>query len=242
MAIYIDSRLWEIILSKVQECSTEKAFYLVGSTLRGHMYVYEVFEFIYASRGKAHIVSEPAGRILLSLSLPIGTRILGTIHSHPFSPNTPIPSPIDVELSKEYEGEVMAVINPFGLATAIMCVDGDQYEVPIYVRKLERERPLVGVVEDMYYVVPLMMSDAERRVYIPRYVAQYVYRLYLMGRFEDGKIITPKFRWVWVRQIFDIPHRVFLGNLESQMIETLKRAPGAKIYEPEQSQREEGSA
>ncbi len=211
MRVLLDNRLWDKILSDIKSDRLERAYYLVGLVFRGDMIVYEAFEMRYVERGEVFLASDPMGRILITNSLPGGLRVLGILHSHPFDKsNGPQPSSVDLELAREYDNDIIMTVNPQGYSTAVRYIDGDIEFININIKRYSSEQPDILKIGDTYFVVPREMSIIERKLYVPRMFAQYMYRVYMAGRFDGSRIILPEYRWVWIRQVFDIPHKIYV--------------------------------
>ena len=214
MKILFEETLWMELLSDIKEEPLERAYHLVGSRFRDKLIVYEIFEFRYVDRSPSFVVSDPMGRILLTNSLPAGLRILGIVHSHPFdNSENPKPSAIDIELAKEYYGEAIVTINNAGYATAVIYEDDGLIDINIEVRRLDTEKPEIVYLQNTYCVVPTLMTVFERKMYFPRFYAEDIYRLYLMSTYDKEGIRPPTYRWIWVRQVFEIPHKIFEGTM-----------------------------
>ncbi len=83
--LIIDSTAFNYVVKRSKETKTEIGFYMIG-IMRGNTgYVYDVVEFPYLDRSPVFVSSDPSklGRILTAL--PLGLRIIGTLHKHPES-------------------------------------------------------------------------------------------------------------------------------------------------------------
>jgi len=222
LKLYIDERLWVRILALIEETTLERGFYIVGSRIRDMLIAYEAFEFGYETQEEALIISNPFGRIYLANSLPIGLDLVGILHSHPFNHSSfPQPSSIDIELCREYSGSLVLTANPLGNISAILVEDNEIFDVPVIIKHYDDEKPKIFRLNDLYCVLPSIATQNERRIYLPRLYAKHIYKIYLMAEVRDNRIIPPKFRWIWVKQIYSIPHMIFngdLGRLQYEMI------------------------
>lgn len=211
MSVYIDCRLWEMLVDEFKKTSFERAFYLIGFKHNDNFYVYEAFEFAYMNQSEAFIESDPKMRLLLVNILPPGLKILGIAHSHPFdSSDSPQPSQIDEALCIEYQGAaVLTVSRTCGVKAIIF--DQEMKSLDVKIKKFDIERPrVIGVrIPYKYYCVfPYFLTKFERMIYIPKIVAEHVYRMYLAGKYDGKKLDIPQYTWVWIKQIFALPHKI----------------------------------
>ncbi len=210
MAIYIDATLWKKMIKIIRQTPYERAFYLIGFYNDNESYVIEIFEVLYQSSSITHIISDPYGRMLISNSLPAGIKLLGIAHSHPFDQSSkPEPSSIDLELAREYEGDIIITMNPTGEATAVKFA-GDYEDVRIKIEDFPRELRIIRV-DDIYFVFPWWLQDTTIKLRIPQLYGEIMYRLYFHSYFDGKRIIIPEYEWFYVKQKYSIPHIAF-GN------------------------------
>ncbi len=226
LSLYIDNDLWVPLLALIREDLLERGFYLTGSRVGDKIVVYEAYEFKYDARGETMIISDPMGRIYLTNTFPVGLDIVGIIHSHPFDQTTnPSPSHVDMEFSREYPGCVVLTVNPSGYHSAIISVGDEVMNVDVVIKSYKDEAPMIVLLNELYCVLPRLVSDVYMSLYLPKMYAEKIYQLYLMSKYKDGKIIVPKYRWVWVKQVFEIPHRIYEGELGKKQYDLLRLNP-----------------
>ncbi len=220
MTIYIDYRLWDILIEEFRKTYVERGYYLVGFRYHDNFYVYEAFEFAYSDQSEVFIESDPLVRMFLINTLPAGLNILGVIHSHPFdTSDSPEPSSIDIALCREYEEEIVLTVSRTGGVKAIV-FNGDIAPLEVKIKKFDSERPHVIRVKIPYTyfcVFPYFVSQFEKKLYIPKIIAEHIYRIYLAGRYNGKKLTLPKFLWVWIKQIFALPHKFQIDQIDETM-------------------------
>lgn len=86
--LIIDDKAFSFIVERSKATNTEIGFYMIGIMRENTGYVYDVIEFPYLDKTPVLISSDPnkLGKILAAL--PLGLRIIGTLHKHPESLGT----------------------------------------------------------------------------------------------------------------------------------------------------------
>ena len=117
-SILIPKTLLLDIEEKLSNSKDETGFYIIGliDDFNRTAIVLDYFEFQYNERNRTFIESDPQKKILLLQSLPIGLKLIGNIHSHPFLERgfLPHPSSIDISTYKDYLSGFFGISNSYG--------------------------------------------------------------------------------------------------------------------------------
>lgn len=117
-SILIPKTLLIDIKEKLSNFEDETGLYILG--LMDHSdrtaIVLDYFEFQYSERSRTYIESNPQKKIFLLQSLPIGLKLIGNIHNHPFLERGLLPSPssIDISTYKDYLSGFFGISNSYG--------------------------------------------------------------------------------------------------------------------------------
>jgi len=86
--LVIDDKAYSYVVERSKATKTEIGFYMIGIMRENTGYVYDVIEFPYLDRSPVIVSSDPnkLGKILTAL--PLGLRVIGTLHKHPESLGT----------------------------------------------------------------------------------------------------------------------------------------------------------
>ncbi len=81
--IIIDEKIYRHIIKQNKNKHLEAGYYMVGLFTDKIAYVYDVMEFPYIDRSGISVASDPSKLGKVFTALPLGLRIIGTMHKHP---------------------------------------------------------------------------------------------------------------------------------------------------------------
>ena len=178
MLIKIHPKLLNFICSRVDN-ELETAFYLIGFRFSDEIYVVDAIEFLYEERSSVFVKSNPFQFGLLSLATISELKIIGVLHTHPFSHGKPSPSSMDIEDMIARENLPFLIISG---SFDISCIYDDKEcrveEEEFTFRSLEIDDEIVYFMGDK----PATISLAEEK-----------YKTYLFSQIENHKVIKPIF-------------------------------------------------
>ncbi len=81
----MDKNLFAHIVKRGREEKEEIGFYLIGIRKNNNAYIYDAIEFPYSEKSEVLVASNPHKIGKIFASIPLGLRVIGTLHKHPDS-------------------------------------------------------------------------------------------------------------------------------------------------------------
>ncbi len=231
--VIIPKTIFDIVRDSVIIEEKETGFFLIGckNSLLSEITVVDVIEYDYLERTRSFILSNPEQKILLYNSLPIGVRIIGNLHSHPFVEDqiNLAPSLTDLKTYQNYSEGVFGLMSGKGDLSfftindqihqiPFKIVDDNYIKSAFHVTNIDDFKALIDTRLNNWQVMSLVHSALIEKISL-------IYRNSKI--FIDGDEITiNKPRWLDLIKsdsILPIPYRVFYfdRNEIKSRIETL---------------------
>jgi len=141
--IVIDTKAFETALKRGTKEEYEVGFYMIGLFKDNTAYVYDIIEFPYLKQDNLLISSDPAKLGKIFTALPLGLRIIGTLHKHPDSLGSKFSS-IDAETFRQWSRDGIYIHVIFSREgkdlAAYMVIDDKIRKVDLEIRDLSNER------------------------------------------------------------------------------------------------------
>ena len=221
---------WNRLSTIISKEDTERAFYLVGTEWRNKTLIYDLVEFSYRSKSEVYVESNPEQIALLTQSLPAGLKIIGILHSHPFTTSLPTFSEIDVSDFKKYESGLFIVVSKSLKYKAMVKESSDFIETDIIIKDLEKEEEpsLIKIGKRWNIIIPKGATKWEIQSILPQFFSDLVAKEFLLGKvlIKNGQISLrlPIFVDVikeWAP--YKIPYRIYLREKERNFEEILRK-------------------
>ncbi|MGQ4892528.1 MAG: hypothetical protein ACP6IP_08580 [Candidatus Njordarchaeia archaeon] len=232
--------------NKLMSHENETGFYLIGliNEYNKTALVLDYFEFQYAKRNRTHIESDPHKKILILQSLPIGLKLIGNIHSHPFldKGSIPHPSSLDISTYRDYISGFFGISNSSG-------------EFMFYYSNEEKLVEIESIVIDDREVTKQITVDNIEDypvIYHKRCNKNLLRSIFYEGLFEKKLLILSlakiiindreiKVKWpkwldaIKINSLFKIPYRIYYHDKNVNMLQyKIKNLFGrAKFYNAE---------
>ncbi len=231
--VLIPQTIFDTVRDSVINEEKETGFFLIGykNPVLSEIIVLDIIEYDYVERSSSFILSNPEQKILLYNSLPIGVKVIGNLHSHPFVEDqvSLIPSLTDLRTYQNYGEGVFGLMDGKGDLSFFTVNDqihkisfqivDDSYIGSIFsVTKIDNFKALIDSRLNDWQIISLVHSELIEKVSL----------LYRNSKIfiEENRITINKPRWLDLIKsdsILPIPYRVFYFNREEirSKIETL---------------------
>ena len=175
---------WHKLSEILAQDTDERAFYLIGSEWGNKVLIYDLVEFNYEHRSPTYVESSVHQKSLLINALPIGVKIIGVLHSHPFTSSKPRFSQIDLRDFEEYDSGLFIVVSKTLEYTALYRDGENVDDAVLEIRDLEPdEDPVIFTMKKRWkIVIPKGMTKWEIERYVPIYFSEKVSREILLGK------------------------------------------------------------
>jgi len=154
-SIIIDENVFHRAVNRGKLVPYEVGFYMVGLLRENTAYVYDIVEFPYLKQSNVIVSSDPTKLGKIFLALPLGIRIVGTMHKHPDSMGSR-PSSIDEETFRRWAREgffIHVIFSRNGSdVSAYTVVDDRVRKAKVIIRDLSDEKP-----ESVVINIPLQL-------------------------------------------------------------------------------------
>lgn len=221
--------LWNLIKRIITSDDLERAFYIIGSSWRDKLIVYDLVEFRYRERSKTHILGDLHQKALLIQSLPPGLKLLGIIHSHPFNHDEPSFSEIDMRNFSEFGDGLFIVVSGSMNHYSLLMSGGERKECHLIIRDLNNdERPKILLVNGRWkLVIPAGSSKWEIERYGLNYLSEVATREIVLGRLtihdNNLNLVLPSyFDVVKSWNLFRIPYRLYICKDTEDVLKEIK--------------------
>lgn len=226
----IPSFLWSRI-SKLCDCENEVAFFLIGSTLRNKILIYDMVEFSYEVQNRFSASSSPMQKIMLSTALLPSMKILGILHTHPFSIDKPSFSDQDLLTFHNYDFGLFILVSRSLDYVAVFLERDELSHVNLEIRPLKPDEiPVTLFWEDYKFVIPSGMSRWELEKYAPLYIGEILQKELMLCRAivknNRIKLVKPIFIDVLKKWLpYPVLYRLYLteyDNLEEAILSSIR--------------------